>query len=96
MGAKVKEPGGNSHNQTDPICGMQVPADSPHAVEDCHRRIVFCSQHCLERYLKMAPDVDPTCGMHVPASSPYVLKEDNRLIRFCSVDCRAVYQQRQR
>lgn len=83
-----------SQYQTDPVCGMRVSADSPHAIEDCHRRIAFCSEHCLNRYVKMAPDVDPVCGMRLPASSPYTLQDGARVLRFCSIDCRAVFQQR--
>ncbi len=79
---------------TDPICGMQVKADSPYVLEDCHRLIVFCSKHCQERFERLAPDVDPVCGMHVPANSPYTLNSDGHLLRFCSVDCRAVFQRK--
>ncbi len=96
MSGQIEKAGQDSQYQTDPVCGMRVCTDSPHAIEDCHRSIVFCSDHCRERYVKTAPDVDPVCGMHVPASSPYTLEEDGRVLRFCSVDCRAVYQERRR
>lgn len=96
MTEQIGESGHDGQYQSDPVCGMRVRVDSPHAIEDCHRRIVFCSEHCRQRYEKMAPDVDPVCGMHVPSSSPYTLEESGRVLRFCSVDCRAVYQERRR
>lgn len=88
---------GKSRGGVDPVCGMQVGAESAYFVEECNQRIVFCSSHCKDKYLAAAPkDVDPVCGMRVPSGSPYTLEEGGRTLRFCSVDCRAVYQARRR
>ena len=80
----------------DPICGMSVEKDSKFFLDDCHRKILFCSKPCLDQYLKRAPkNVDPVCGMRVENSSPYTLEKSGHKLFFCSVDCRAVYQRRQ-
>lgn len=36
---------------TDPVCGMKVPAHSPHAAEYAGRRYVFCCNGCRTRFL---------------------------------------------
>jgi YHS domain-containing protein len=44
------------HNGTDPtgrldpVCGMPVPANSPHVADDGDREIAFCSLPCLVRW----------------------------------------------
>ncbi|MCA9813985.1 MAG: YHS domain-containing protein [Cyanobacteria bacterium HKST-UBA01] len=79
----------------DPICGMNVDENSEFFVDDCHRRILFCSEPCREQYLRRLPkNIDPVCGMHVSDSSPYKFDEAGKTLAFCSVDCRAVYQRR--
>jgi Cu+-exporting ATPase len=40
---------------TDPVCGMHVPADSPHRVSYGGGLFVFCSESCRERFAQ-APD----------------------------------------
>ncbi len=35
---------------TDPVCGMQVPADSPHRHEHRGKEYRFCSPACLEKF----------------------------------------------
>lgn len=34
----------------DPVCGMPVPADSPHVANDGGREVAFCSLPCLVRW----------------------------------------------
>ena len=81
---------------TDPICGMSVPEDSIYSMDDCHRKILFCSKACMDQYLKRLPkNIDPVCGMRVDDRSPYKLEKSGQKLVFCSVDCRAVYQRRQ-
>ena len=75
---------------------MTVLEDTEYCLIDCHRKILFCSKACLERYLMKAPkNIDPVCGMRVEDSSPYTLEKSGNKLFFCSVDCRAVYQRRQ-
>jgi len=81
----------------DPVCGMAVAADSPHAVEHDGRSYRFCSVKCLDkfaadpaRYLPArADDVlkDPVCGITVEADSPHVATHEGRKFRFCSAKC---------
>jgi len=34
----------------DPVCGMMVPADSPHRAAPRGQEYAFCSPHCLARF----------------------------------------------
>lgn len=43
---RTSEPTG----RCDPVCGMRVPADSPHIVVQDGREVVFCSLRCLVRW----------------------------------------------
>ena len=36
---------------TDPVCGMKVPANSPHVAQHAGRRYLFCCDGCRTRFL---------------------------------------------
>ena len=85
-------------DQRDPVCGMQVSADSPHRVEHGGRTWHFCSARCAARFADdparydgsasaMTEQRDPVCGMQVPADSPHRVEHGGRTWRFCSARC---------
>ncbi len=41
---------GEPSGRRDPVCGMPVPADSPHIVDHDGREVAFCSLRCLVRW----------------------------------------------
>jgi len=41
-------------DNTDPVCGMQVPADSGYAKVHLGKQYRFCSRNCLDKF-----DADP-------------------------------------
>ena len=53
--------------ETDPVCGMRVSVNSPHAAEHAGRRYVFCCDGCRTRFLS-----DPArfANPPAPASRP--------------------------
>ncbi|HBA84307.1 MAG TPA: hypothetical protein DCZ95_09465 [Verrucomicrobia bacterium] len=72
----------------DPICGMDVAEDSPYRVEHEGQAVLFCSQHCQDRFLgkDSAPAVEHegqrgyTCPMH-----PEVFQETPGICPFCGM-----------
>lgn len=42
--------GSDPSGRIDPVCGMPVPADSPHVAYDGDREVAFCSLPCLVRW----------------------------------------------
>ena len=60
----------------DPVCGMDVTADSKHHHQHGDEDYYFCSDSCLTKF-KAAPDTylgkeklkDPVCGMDVTSRS---------------------------
>ncbi len=74
----------------DPVCGMEVKADSPHSTEYDHHQWHFCSAHCRDEFVAK-PDqftIDPVCGMHVKPESLHRIKYDDLSYRFCSEKCK--------
>lgn len=47
-----KSPGGESEQSKDPVCGMEVAADTPHKIEHGGRNYLFCSTGCREKFRK--------------------------------------------
>ncbi len=50
---------GTGQDHIDPVCGMQVAADSPHRAQHAGRDWLFCNPKCRERFL-----ADPAKYMH--------------------------------
>ncbi len=84
----------------DPICGMEVSADSKfqyvHAGNDYH----FCSEHCLHKfkgnptqYLEQAQLKDPVCGMDVTTDSEHHQQHAGKNYYFCSQHCAQKFEQ---
>jgi len=43
---------GEAKQRKDPVCGMNVHADSPHQSGHAGKHYVFCSTGCLEKFRK--------------------------------------------
>lgn len=72
----------------DPICHMTVAEDSPFRAESDGRLILFCSEHCRQKFLRPAAESPAgltaaqfTCPMH-----PDVLQPDPGPCPFCGMD----------
>ncbi len=90
--------------ERDPVCGMNVAADSPLRYEYRGRTFVFCCEHCLNTF-KATPDRfiaaqhgagddlrDPVCGMAVSRQSQHRYEYQGRDYFFCCAGCRDKFQ----
>ncbi len=91
----------HKHKHKDPVCGMEVSADSPHHAEHDGRHYYFCSSHCLHKF-HAAPqeyvgakeqETDPVCGMTVTPDTQFIADHEGRHYRFCSAHCLEKFQQ---
>ena len=93
----------NCGNLKDPICGMEVPPDSPLRAVYQEREYFFCSERCLAEFNKdpqyFAGKVattekveDPVCGMLVQPDSPHRFTYNGQNFVFCSSRCLELFQ----
>jgi len=78
----------------DPVCGMDVSADSKHHHKHEDKDYYFCSSSCHdkfvadpEQYLASESLKDPVCGMDVSADSKHHHKHEDKDYYFCSSSC---------
>ncbi len=81
----------------DPVCGMDVTADSQYHSDQDGQRYYFCSTHCQDKfianpqqYLRSEEPVelkDPVCGMTVTAQTGHHVELDGEDYYFCSNSC---------
>jgi len=78
----------------DPVCGMDVTADSEHARSFRGVDYRFCSEHCLHKFGHSPEDYmgedcthDPVCGMKVSRASSNHIRHDGHDYFFCSQQC---------
>jgi P-type Cu+ transporter len=87
----------------DPVCGMEVPPDSPLKAVYQDREYFFCSGRCLSQFNKdpqhYAGEVasiekveDPVCGMLVQPDSPHRFTYKGQDFAFCSPRCLELFQ----
>ncbi|HKI73500.1 MAG TPA: heavy metal translocating P-type ATPase, partial [Pseudomonadales bacterium] len=84
---------------TDPVCSMQVSADSPHHAEYEGTTYYFCCNGCREKfvaapaaYLKAAAETkDPVCGMTVSTDSKHRHDYQGSTWYFCCDGCRGKF-----
>ncbi|NOZ53778.1 MAG: heavy metal translocating P-type ATPase [Gammaproteobacteria bacterium] len=83
-----------TYPEIDPVCGMEVSADSKfshtHGGHDYH----FCSEHCQRKfkenpaqYTDQAQLKDPVCGMDVTVDSEHHRQHAGESYYFCSGHC---------
>jgi len=79
----------------DPVCGMTVDENSPHRLSIDGDEVLFCSEHCREKYSNEHPamdvdagNIDPVCGMTATPASPHHAEYGGRDYYFCSAGCR--------
>jgi len=85
----------------DPVCGMDVSADSEYCARHEDTDYYFCSETCQHKFIK-EPDSwlpsgasgdeseqlkDPVCGMDVTTDSDYHIRHSNQDYYFCSEHC---------
>jgi P-type Cu+ transporter len=78
----------------DPVCGMDVSADSKHHTQHDGTDYYFCSAGCATKFSTdpnkyLAPPAlqDPVCGMSVSADSKHHAQHDGTDYYFCSAGC---------
>lgn len=83
----------------DPVCGMDVTAESEwHTVVD-QADYFFCSEHCLHKFEEqpqqyVAPSLkDPVCGMTVSKESQWHAVHKHADYYFCSEHCQHKFEQ---
>ena len=64
---------------TDPVCGMQVPADTPRRSAYAGADYRFCSRHCLERF-----EAEP--GRYAVPSAPQDARSETAVAGTCCPD----------
>ena len=85
----------------DPVCGMDVSADTPHRWTYQGTEYLFCNPSCVEKF-KAAPEkyldgtrtdhavtpaIDPVCGMDVSADTPHRWTYRGTEYLFCNPSC---------
>ncbi|NOY80222.1 MAG: heavy metal translocating P-type ATPase [Kiritimatiellaeota bacterium] len=55
---------------TDPICGMEVEESTPHRTEKDGRTYLFCSEHCLHKFLGGGSDAETASETGAPSAVP--------------------------
>ncbi|MFV2004179.1 MAG: YHS domain-containing protein, partial [Gammaproteobacteria bacterium] len=88
----------------DPVCGMDVTADSEHHLKHNDQNYYFCSSNCHDKFeadpeqYTQPPaesDVqlkDPVCGMDVTADSEHHLHHKDHEYYFCSENCKEKFE----
>ena len=81
-------------NHKDPVCGMDISADSEHHIEYKGENYYFCSDSCQHKfevnplmYTSAVQLKDPVCGMKISADSEYHTEYKNENYYFCSDSC---------
>jgi P-type Cu+ transporter len=94
---------GSGTNLKDPVCGMEVPPDTPLKAAYQGQEYFFCSEHCLTEFNKNPPHYtgevvktekvqDPVCGMLVQPDSPHRFTYNGKDFLFCSPRCLELFQ----
>jgi Cu+-exporting ATPase len=78
----------------DPICGMEVEADTPYQSQINGETFYFCCLGCKEEFENKhaAQFIDPVCGMKVKPNSLFKTKYNNHEYLFCSKGCREEFE----
>ncbi len=82
----------------DPVCGMEVSADSPYVMEVNGENIYFCSEGCMTKFREQHATshdkslVDPVCGMKVTSDSKHRAIHDGRTYYFCCAGCKEKFE----
>jgi len=79
----------------DPVCGMEISADSAAAQETYQGTTwYFCSESCHAKfqadpaqYARSETLTDPVCGMEVSKDSAYHVEHAGQNYYFCSDSC---------
>ena len=79
----------------DPVCGMDVTADSEHHAQHAGQDYYFCSSSCHdkfranpEQYMAGSTQLkDPVCGMNVTTDSEHHVHHQHQDYYFCSQGC---------
>lgn len=84
--------------EKDPVCGMEVTADSKYHAEYQDKTYHFCSQSCEDKFTASPADYvtalkDPVCGMNVSPDSEYHIDYQGNDYYFCSDHCKNKFQQ---
>ena len=84
----------------DPVCGMEVTAESEHHTQYQDVDYYFCSDSCQHKfeqepakYISDTPLKDPVCGMDVTADSEHHIEYAGKDYYFCSDSCENKFQQ---
>ncbi|MDX8383477.1 MAG: YHS domain-containing protein, partial [Ghiorsea sp.] len=74
----------------DPVCGMEVKAESVHSTAYDEHTWHFCCVGCLHKFEAEPKQftIDPVCGMHVKPESVHRFKHADKTYRFCSGKCK--------
>ncbi len=82
----------------DPVCGMDVTADSEHHHKHDNKEYYFCSSSCQEKfvtepeqYLVSESLKDPVCGMDVTGDSEHKSQHKGEDYIFCSASCKGKF-----
>ncbi len=82
----------------DPVCGMDVTADSEHHHEYDNKEYYFCSSSCHDKfvaepvqYLEQESLKDPVCGMDVTEDSEHKSQHEGKDYYFCSSSCKGKF-----
>jgi len=79
---------------TDPVCGMQVDAETAVMAAYQGDAYHFCSADCQEqflqnpaKYISTENGIDPVCGMKVDPKTAIKGEYEGKTYQFCSAEC---------
>jgi len=96
--AQVEEMAGDvqvaSAKVVDPVCGMEVDAQTAVMTEHEGQTYHFCSAQCKnqfmqdpDKYISTADGIDPVCGMKVNPETAIKGEYEGKTYQFCSAEC---------
>ncbi len=82
MNGQGRDPHGAAVTFEDPVCGMQVDADSPHRLAGEDGLILFCCAGCLAKY-RADPDRYRSAVAHRAGDSPHATSSAGSALHTC-------------